>query len=75
MGIWPRSGCAAAYAERLAAGSKFGMQMHWGVPDKILNDPAGSRARLVLRLMGASRRNQRSIEETLARLEAWALVR
>ncbi len=99
---------------RLSAGSRFGMQMHWGAPYKILNevvefeegrliawrhfgghvwryrlvqagpkatrvteefDPAGSRAPLVLRLMGASRRNQRSIEETLVRLEAWARAR
>lgn len=96
---------------RLSAGSRFGMQMHWGAPYKILNqvvefeegrliswrhfaghvwryrlepmgpnstrvteefDPAGSRASLVLWLMGASRRNQRSIEETLARLDTWA---
>ena len=97
--------------DRLSAGAKFGMQMHWGMPYKILNevvefeegrriawrhfgghvwryllepvdaqstrvteqyDPSGSRSPLVLRLMRAGRRNQRSIEATLERLDAWA---
>jgi hypothetical protein len=97
--------------ERLSAGARFGMQMHWGVPYKILNqvvefeegrriawrhfgghvwrwvlvpvdddatevieefDASSSRAPLVLTLMGARRRNQRSIEQSLDRLEAWA---
>ena len=35
-------------------------------------DASSSRAPFVLRLMGAQRRNQRSIEQTLDRLEAWA---
>lgn len=38
-------------------------------------DPTNSRAPLVLRLVGATRRNQRSIEKTLERLEQWALER
>lgn len=96
---------------RLSAGARFGMQMNWGLPYKILNevvefeegrriawrhfaghvwrwvlvpvderstavveefDASTSRAPLVLALMGAQRRNQRSIEQTLDRLEAWA---
>ncbi len=35
-------------------------------------DATGSRAPLVLRVIGAQRRNQRSIEQTLDRLETWA---
>jgi uncharacterized protein YndB with AHSA1/START domain len=97
--------------ERLSAGARFGMQMHWGVRYKILNqvvefeegrriawrhfgghvwrwvlvpvdddatevieefDATASRAPLVLTLIGARRRNQRSIEQSLDRLEAWA---
>ena len=38
-------------------------------------DPTTSRSPLLLTLMGASRRNQRSIEQTLVRLEEWALAR
>lgn len=38
-------------------------------------DPTGSRSPLVLRLLRATRRNQRSIEATLDRLAAWAAVR
>jgi hypothetical protein len=97
--------------ERLSPGAKFGMQMHWGMPYKILNevvefeegrriawrhfgghvwryllepvdatstrvteqfDPTHSRAPLALRLMRTGRRNQRSIEATLERLDRWA---
>ena len=99
---------------RLSAGARFGMQMHWGLRYKILNevvefeegrriawrhfgghvwrwvlvpvddastvvieefDASSSRAPLVLRLIGAQRRNQRSIERSLDRLEAWARER
>ena len=38
-------------------------------------DPTGSRAPLLLTLLGWTRRNQRSIEQTLDRLEQWALAR
>lgn len=38
-------------------------------------DPTASRAPLVLRLIGATRRNQRSIDQTLERLERWASER
>jgi hypothetical protein len=97
--------------ERLSAGARFGMQMSWGLPYKILNqvvefeegrriawrhfgghvwryelepldaertrvtetfDAGPSRSPLVLRLIGAAPRNQRSIEQTLDRLETWA---
>jgi uncharacterized protein YndB with AHSA1/START domain len=97
--------------DRLSAGARFGMQMHWGLRYKILNevvefeegrriawrhfaghiwryvlvpvspdstevveefDASTSRAPVVLWLMGSRRRNQRSIEQTLDRLEAWA---
>nr|WP_294694412.1 SRPBCC family protein [uncultured Friedmanniella sp.] len=97
--------------ERLSAGARFGMQMRWGLPYKILNqvvefeegrriawrhfgghvwryelepldgsrtrvtetfDAGPSRSPLVLRLIRAAPRNQRSIEQTLDRLEAWA---
>ncbi|MBA3529148.1 MAG: SRPBCC family protein [Propionibacteriaceae bacterium] len=97
--------------QRLSAGAKFGMQMHWGLPYKILNevvefdegrriawrhfgghvwryllapvdatstrvteqfDPTGARSPLFLKLIGANQRNQRSINQTLERLEDWA---
>jgi uncharacterized protein YndB with AHSA1/START domain len=97
--------------ERLSAGARFGMRMHWGVPYKILNevvefeegrriawrhfgghvwryvlepvdaastrvteqfDAGPSRAPVVLRLLRASTRNQRAIEQTLVALEGWA---
>ncbi|WP_375424671.1 SRPBCC family protein [uncultured Friedmanniella sp.] len=97
--------------ERLSAGSRFGMEMRWGVPYKILNevvefeegrriawrhfgghvwryllvpvdptstevteqfDAGPSHAPVVLRLLRASSRNQRAIEQTLIRLEDWA---
>ncbi len=97
--------------DRLSAGAKFGMQMRWGLPYKILNevvefeegrriawrhfaghvwryqleplgaqatrvteqfDPTTARAPRVLRLMRASQRNQRSITQTLQRLDEWA---
>lgn len=100
--------------ERLSAGARFGMQMHWGLRYKILNevveftedrriawrhfgghvwryvlepvdagttlvteqfDPTRSRSPVVLRLLGASRRNRQSMERTLERLEAWARSR
>ena len=96
---------------RLSSGAKFGMQMRWGLPYKILNevvefeegrriawrhfaghvwryqlepvdarttrvteqfDPTHARSPHVLRLMRASQRNQRSITQTLQRLEDWA---
>jgi uncharacterized protein YndB with AHSA1/START domain len=38
-------------------------------------DPTESRSPLILRLLNASRRNQRSIEQTLIRLEQWADAR
>jgi len=97
--------------DRLSAGAKFGMQMRWGLPYKILNevvefeegrriawrhfaghvwryqlepvddrttrvteqfDPTHAHSPRVLRLMRASERNQRSITQTLQRLEDWA---
>lgn len=97
--------------QRLSPGARFGMQMHWGLRYRILNevvefeegrriawrhfgghvwrwvlvpveddvtavveefDASSSHAPLVLRLIGAQRRNQRSIEQSLDRLEAWA---
>lgn len=97
--------------ERLAPGARFGMQMQWGLPYKILNevvefeesrriawrhfgghvwryvlepvdatttqvteqfDAGPSRSPVVLLLMRAATRNQRSIEQTLIRLEDWA---
>jgi len=100
--------------DRLSAGAKFGMQMRWGLPYKILNevvefeegrriawrhfaghvwryqlepvdaettrvteqfDPTGAHSPLALRLLRASRRNQRSITQTLQRLEEWARQR
>jgi uncharacterized protein YndB with AHSA1/START domain len=100
--------------ERLSPGARFGMQMHWGMPYKILNevvefeegrriawrhfgghvwryvlepldghrtrvtetfDAGPSRAPLVLVLVRARQRNQRSIEQTLDRLEEWARTR
>ena len=100
--------------ERLSVGSRFGMQMHWGLPYKILNevvefeegrriawrhfgghvwrfvlepldagstrvtetfDARPSRAPLVLVLIRAARRNQRSIDQTLDRLVEWAQAR
>lgn len=100
--------------ERLSAGARFGMQMRWGLPYKILNevvefepdrriawrhfgghvwryilepvdeqwtrvteqfDHRGSRSPLFLRLIGAQRRNQTSMERTLLRLERWAAGR
>lgn len=38
-------------------------------------DPTTSRSPLLLRVMDAGRRNQRSIEQTLDRLEQWAVTR
>ncbi len=38
-------------------------------------DPTRSRSPLLLRLLRARRRNQRSIEQTLVRLDAWARTR
>jgi hypothetical protein len=100
--------------QRLSAGAKFGMQMHWGLRYKILNevvefeegrriawrhfgghiwrylleplgdgmtrvteqfDPTQSKSPLVLWLIGANKRNQRSIDQTLSRLDAWARSR
>lgn len=100
--------------ERLFAGARFGMQMHWGLPYKIVNevvefeegrriawrhfaghvwrfalepvdevstrvtetfDVGPSRTPLVLVLVRATRRNQRSIEQTLDRLVDWARTR
>jgi uncharacterized protein YndB with AHSA1/START domain len=100
--------------QRLSAGAKFGMQMHWGLRYKILNevvefeegrriawrhfgghvwrylleplgdemtrvteqfDPTRSKSPLVLKLIRANRRNQRSIDQTLLRLDAWARSR
>ena len=97
--------------ERLSPGARFGMQMRWGLPYKILNhvvefeegrriawrhfaghvwryeleplaegrtrvtetfDAGPSRWPLVLRVIRAAPRNQRSIEQTLDRLETWA---
>ena len=105
------AGAQSGTPDRLSAGAKFGMQMHWGMPYKILNevvefeegrriawrhfgghvwrylleplddtstrvteqfDPTRSRAPRVLRLLRAGRRNQRSIEATLERLDRWA---
>jgi hypothetical protein len=97
--------------ERLSPGARFGMEMHWGLPYKILNevvefeegrriawrhfgghvwryllepvdetstqvteqfDARPSHAPVVLRLIRATPRNQRAIEQTLIRLEDWA---
>ena len=105
------TGVQSGTPDRLSPGAKFGMQMHMGMPYKILNevvefeegrriawrhfaghvwryqlepvdarttrvteqfDPTHSRAPLALRLMRTGRRNQRSIEATLERLDRWA---
>lgn len=97
--------------ERLSSGARFGMEMRWGLPYKILNevvefeegrriawrhfaghvwryelepldesrtrvtetfDAGPARWPLVLRVIRAAPRNQRSIEQTLDRLETWA---
>ena len=100
--------------DRLSAGARFGMQMHWGLRYKILNevvefeegrliawrhfgghvwryllepvdasstrvteqfDTRSARSPLLLLLIRAAPRNQRSIEQTLIRLEGWARER
>jgi hypothetical protein len=99
---------------RLSLGSRFGMQMHWGLRYKILNevvefeegrriawrhfgghvwryvlvpvdarttqvteqfDATTSRAPRFLKLIRATERNQKSVDATLARLDAWARSR
>ena len=107
-------GVQAGTPQRLYAGALFGMQMHWGLPYRILNevvefdedrriawrhfgghvwryllepvnaeatrvteqfDPTHSRSPWVLRLLRASKRNKRSMERTLERLEDRTLRR